>query len=83
MAFDDLSSAPEARFDPPWTECGDPRSADFGCVFARDVAGGGVALSFDRTGHRHALTLFDGAALGDEVVVFGRRFRVVRGVGAG
>ena len=83
MTFTDLANTPDARLDPPWTECGDPYSADFGCVFARDVADGGVALSFDRTGLRHAVTLFDGAALGDEVVVYGRRFRVVRGAKGG
>jgi hypothetical protein len=78
MAFNDLA-VPEARLDPPWSACGDRRTPDFGAVFARWVASGGVALSFDRAGRNHALTLFDAASLGDEIVIFGRRFRVIRG----
>jgi hypothetical protein len=77
MAGSDLP-VPEARLDPPWSECGDPRSPDFGAVFARRVANGGVALSFDRGGRKHALTLFDDASLGDEIVIYGRRFGVIR-----
>jgi len=64
---------------PPWTACGDPHGADFGSVFAAPVANGAVALSFDRTGRRHALTLFAGAELGREIVIYGRRFSVVHG----
>ena len=66
-----------ARQDPPWTDCGDPRGADFGKVYARKVAGDAVALSFDRAGRRYALTLFDGATLGREIAIYGRRFSVV------
>ena len=67
-----------ATQNPPWTACGDPRSPDFGSVFAVPVANGAVALSFDRAGRRHALTLFAGVALGAEIVIYGRRFSVVR-----
>lgn len=75
-----VSDAPlHARQSPPWTDCGDPRSADFGCVFTLPVADGAVAIAFDRAGRRHALTLFDPAQLGPEIVVYGRRFTVVRG----
>ena len=72
-----------ARQSPPWTNCGDPRSPDFGCVFAQPVADGAVALAFDRAGRHHALTLFDHAALGPDIVVYGRRFTVVRKDGGG
>jgi hypothetical protein len=71
-------SAPHCRDDPPWTDCGDPGSPDFGVVFARPAANGAVALSFDRGGLRHALTLFDASALGLEMLVYGRRFDVRR-----
>jgi hypothetical protein len=37
-----------------------------------------VALSFDRDGRQHALTLFAGAELGAEIVIYGRRFSVIR-----
>ena len=77
-----MSATAHCRDDPPWTACGDPRSPDFGLVFARRVAGGAVALSFDRAGLRHALTLFDAGALDDQVVIYGRRFGVRR-AGAG
>jgi hypothetical protein len=68
----------DARLDPPWSDCGDPRGADLGRVFARPVANGALALSFDRAGRRHALTLFAGAQLGSDIVIYGRRFSVVR-----
>jgi hypothetical protein len=67
-----------ARQDPPWTDCGDPSHPDFGVVFAAAVGDGALCLSFDRRGLRHALTLFDGADIGAEVVIYGRRFSVVR-----
>jgi hypothetical protein len=70
--------SPHARQDPPWTVCGDPRHADFGCVFANRVASDAVALSFDRDGRQHALTLFAGAELSAEIVIYGRRFSVIR-----
>jgi hypothetical protein len=63
--------------DPPWSDCGDLRSADLGYVFAWPVANGALALTFDRDGRRHALTLFDGALLGADIVIYGRRFLVV------
>jgi len=37
-----------------------------------------LALTFDRAGCRHALTLFDCARLGSDIVIHGRRFGVVR-----
>lgn len=78
MAASDTRDIPSARRDPPWSDCGDPRSADFGSVFTWPVADGAVALTFDRAGRRHALTLFAGAELGPEIVIYGRRFAVVR-----
>jgi hypothetical protein len=78
MASPTTAYIADARLDPPWSECGDPRSADFGRVFARSVADGAVALSFDRAGRRHAQTLFAGAQLGSDIVIYGRRFSVVR-----
>jgi hypothetical protein len=68
----------DARLDPPWSDCGDLSSPDLGLVFARPVANGALALSFDRAGRRHALTLFDGAQLASDIVIYGRRFSVVR-----
>jgi hypothetical protein len=63
--------------DPPWSDCGDLHSADLGRVFAWPVADGALALTFDRDGRRHALTLFDAAQLGSDIVIYGRRFSVV------
>jgi hypothetical protein len=68
----------DARLDPPWSDCGDLSSPDLGLVFARPVANGALALSFDRAGRRHAMTLFDGAQLGSDIVIYGRRFGVAR-----
>jgi hypothetical protein len=73
---------PHSREDPPWTWCGDRRGPDFGRVFAWPAARGAVALTFDRRGRHHALTLFAPAGPGAEVAIFGRRFDVVRAPGA-
>ena len=70
------------REDPPWSWCGDRRVADFGCVFAWPAARGSVALTFDRRGRHHALTLFAPARPGAEITIFGRRFDVVWGADA-
>ena len=78
MAGGDIRDVPDARRMPPWSDCGDPRGADFGSVFAWPVADGAVALTFDRAGRRHALTVFAGSELGPDVVIFGRRFQVLR-----
>jgi hypothetical protein len=78
MASSDSVVPTHARRDPPWTVCGDPRCTDFGSVFANPVASGAIALSFDRDGRQHALTLFAGAELGAEIVICGRRFSVIR-----
>jgi hypothetical protein len=67
----------DARQDPPWSDCGDVHGPDLGCVFAAPAANGALALSFDRAGRRHALTLFDFAKLGSDIVIHGRRFSVV------
>lgn len=67
---------PLARDNPPWTDCGDPRSPDFGTLFATAGAGNAVVLSFDREGLRHALTLFSRHQLGREIELYGRRFPV-------
>ena len=66
-----------SRDDPPWSWCGTPKAADFGCVFAWPAACGAVALTFDRSGRHHALTLFAPARPGAEIAIFGRRFDVV------
>lgn len=73
-----LETPPLAREHPPWTDCGDPADPDFGKVFAWPAARGAVALSFDRAGRRHAITLFAGRPLGATVVVYGRRFEVAQ-----
>jgi hypothetical protein len=74
----DIETAPHSREAPPWTDCGDPTSPDFGAVYAWRAARGALALTFDRRGVRHALTLFNGADPGAQVVIHGRRFDVVR-----
>jgi hypothetical protein len=76
--FDD-ETAPHSREAPPWTDCGDPARPDFGALYAWRAARGALALTFDRNGLRHALTLFDGAEPGARIVLHGRRFDVVRG----
>jgi hypothetical protein len=65
--------------DPPWSDCGELTSADLGCVFTWPAAKGAVALTFDRAGHHHALTLFEAARLGPAIVIHGRRFSVAPG----
>jgi YD repeat-containing protein len=77
----DPTAVPHSRDDPPWTDCGEP-GPDFGRVFARPVANGALALSFDRAGRRHAVTYFDAADVGRQVVIYGRRFDV-RHLGGG
>jgi len=71
------SSVPHARDDPPWSDCGDRFSPDFGTVFARSAAGTCLSLTFDRLGRRHAVTLFDPHNLALEIVLEGRRFDIV------
>ncbi len=71
------TSLKHSREDPPWSWCGDRHGADFGCVFAWRAACGSVALTFDRGGRQHALTLFAPARPSAEVAIFGRRFDVV------
>jgi hypothetical protein len=78
MTSSDSRTPAHARRSPAWTDCGDPNHADFGAVFAAPVANGALCLTFDRSGRRHALTLFGGVALGGEIVIYGRRFTVVR-----
>jgi hypothetical protein len=73
-----LEPVAQARQDAPWSDCGDPRDPDFGLVFATPVADIALALTFDRAARRHAATIFDGAAIGPEIVIHGRRFSVVR-----
>jgi len=73
-----LEPVAHARQDAPWTDCGDPRDPDFGLVFATPVAAVALALTFDRAARHHAVTIFDGAAIGPEIVIHGRRFSVVR-----
>jgi hypothetical protein len=78
----DTPALPHCRDDPPWTDCGDPRSPDFGLVFARRQPNGAVVVSFDRAGLRHALTLFSPAILAREIVIYGRRFGVTQVFGS-
>jgi hypothetical protein len=47
--YDDEIS-PHSREAPPWTDCGDPASPDYGAVYAWRAAGGALALTFDRRG---------------------------------
>jgi hypothetical protein len=70
------ASLRHSREAPPWSWCGDRSSPDFGSVFAWPAARGAVALTFDRGGRQHALTVFAPARLGAEVAIFGRRFEV-------
>jgi hypothetical protein len=78
MPAPSLPAIPHCRAAPPWTDCGDPRSPTFGSVFAEPAANGALALYFDRRARRHAITVFDAREVGDEIVVYGRRFTVVR-----
>ena len=78
MTPTDFRTPAHARQSPPWTNCGSPSHPDFGAVFAASVANGALCLTFDRRGRRHALTLFDAADIGAEIVIYGRRFTVVR-----
>ncbi len=78
MTSTDSRTPAHALQSPPWTDCGDLSLADFGAVFAAPAANGALCLSFDRRGRRHALTLFDTADIGAEIVIYGRRFTVVR-----
>jgi hypothetical protein len=68
---------PHSRDDPPWSDCGDLRDPEFGCVFAWRAARGALAFTFDRRGRRHAVTLFDCAEPASEIVLLGRRFSVI------
>jgi hypothetical protein len=77
------TSLKHCREEPPWTWCGDRRGPDFGTVFAWPAARGAVALTFDRRGRNHALTLFAPAHPGPEIAIFGRRFDVVWAAAAG
>ena len=77
MAATVTPSIANAWQDPPWSDCGDPRGPDFGRVYVRPAANGALALTFDRAGRHHALTLFDPTQLGSDVVIYGRRFGVV------
>jgi hypothetical protein len=79
MTLADIAALPHCREAPPWTDCGDPRSPDFGSVFAWPAALGAVTLTYDRAGLRPALVLFDARELGDEIAIYGRRFSVRRG----
>jgi hypothetical protein len=76
--FDDRF-APHSREAPPWTDCGDPASPDYGAVYAWRAARGALALTFDRRGRRHAVTLFSGVCPGPDIVLHGRRFDVIMG----
>jgi hypothetical protein len=65
---------PHCRDAAPWTWCGDRRDPAFGSVFAWPAAAGAVALTFDRDGRQHAVTLFAPVRLEAEIVIYGRRF---------
>ena len=70
------ATPPYARNDPPWGDCGDPASAEFGAVFCWPARGASVMLTYDRRGRRHAITLFAGVGDGAEIILQGRRFSV-------
>jgi hypothetical protein len=72
-----LNAVKHSRDDPPWSWCGDRRARDFGCVFAWPAGRGAVALTFDRRGRHHAMTLLAPVRLDAEIAIFGRRFDVV------
>ncbi len=74
---------PHARTNAPWGCCGDTANPEFGTVFAWPAAGAAVALTYDRAGRHHAITLFDGRGLTHEVVLQGRRFDVAPAPGLG
>lgn len=76
------ASLKHSRDDPPWSWCGDRHGLDFGRVFAWPAAHGAVALTFDRPGRHHAMTLFAPVRLPAEIAIFGRRFDVVVRAGA-
>jgi len=78
MTSANSDQTPHARLYPPWSDCGDRRSPDFGRVFATPAASGAISLAFDREGRHHAVTLFAGVPLDHEIVIYGRRFSVVR-----
>lgn len=71
------ASLKHCRAEPPWSWCGERSSPDFGQVFAWPAARGAVALTFDRRGRHHALTVFSPVWLEPEVAIFGRHFDVV------
>ena len=73
----DEAAFEHCRDDPPWSWCGDRGGADHGFVFAWPAARGAVALTFDRRGRQHAMTLFAPARPGAQIAVFGRRFDVI------
>jgi hypothetical protein len=77
MTMFDEDVAPHSRAAAPWTDCGDPASPDFGAVYAWRAARGALALTFDRRGLRHAVTLFSGVCPGPQIVLHGRRFDVM------
>jgi hypothetical protein len=76
MATSGVVDVPHRRDDPPWGDCGDNRSPDFGQVFVWAALGAARALTYDRRGRRHALTILDGRPLAAEIVIQGRRFTV-------
>ncbi|HEY3797955.1 MAG TPA: hypothetical protein VGL58_06335 [Caulobacteraceae bacterium] len=70
---------PLARDNLPWAACGDIRGPDFGAVFAWTLSPSATALTYDRAGRLHALTLLRGQSVGAEIVLQGRRFQVRAG----
>ena len=68
---------PNARDNPPWSWAGPRSDPDYGRVFAWRRALGALELTFDRRGRRHAVTLL-AVEPGDEIVIYGRRFGVIR-----
>jgi len=74
-----IAPPPDARDDPPWGECGNHRSPDFGALFVQSVAGTAVALFYDRARRRHAVTMLRGLSGAAEMVVQGRRFTIDAG----
>jgi hypothetical protein len=76
MPFPIGAAPPYARDNPPWGDCGDPASPEFGAVFCWPGRGAAVTLTYDRHGRRHAVTLFAGVGEVLEIVLQGRRFSI-------
>ena len=67
---------PVTAGDPAWFVCGDPRSPDYGQVFAQPVARGSTSYWFDRAQRLFALRRWGAPVFGETIELWGRLFRV-------